>query len=556
MRARLLDPEIAHRRRWYTLLVLCLSLMVIGLDNTILNVAIPTIAKPVAEGGLNAAGSELQWIVDAYTIVFAGLLLTAGSLGDRFGRYRCLSLGLVIFGVGSAISTTAGSASTLIATRALMGIGGSFIMPATLSILTNIFPDNRERAKAIGVWAGVSALGVGFGPLAGGFLLTHFWWGSVFLVNVPVVILALVLGYLFIPESKDPSVPRLDPVGALLSIAGLVALLWGIIEGPGKGWTSPGELAAFAVAIVLLVAFGWWELRCPEPMLDVRYFRNRRFSAASAAVTITFLTLFGTIFLLTQYFQAVLGYSTLKAGSALIPQAVMMMIFAPLSTRWVHRFGNKLVVVFGMLVVTGTLLLMLTFESDSSTWHVVGVTALLGLGMAHVMPAATESIMGSLPREKAGVGSAMNDTTRQVGGAVGVGVLGSVLSSRYGAHVTSALSGVVPNDVLERAKDSVGSALGVARTGTTDPGVRAQIEAAARSSFVSGMHTSLLIAAVIVVIGAFAVLRFLPARTGLIDADGRPPTPVGLGPADVAPLALATDLAEEQEFEHDIAHLR
>src|SRR5438552_2180577 len=242
MRARLKDPDAAYRRRGYTLLVLCLSLMVIGLDNTVLNVAIPTLAKPVASGGLNAAGSELQWIVDAYTIVFAGLLLTAGSLGDRFGRYRCLALGLVIFGTGSAISAAASSATVLIVTRGLMGIGGAFIMPATLSILTNVFQDNRERAKAIGVWAGVSAVGVGFGPIAGGFLLTHFWWGSVFLVNVPIVIAALVLGYVFIPESKDPSGPRLDPIGALLSIAGLVALLWGIIEGPSKGWTSTSEL--------------------------------------------------------------------------------------------------------------------------------------------------------------------------------------------------------------------------------------------------------------------------------------------------------------------------
>lgn len=551
MRAMLLDPEVAHRRRWYTLLVLCMSLMVIGLDNTILNVAIPTIAKPVAQGGLNAGGSELQWIVDAYTIVFAGLLLTAGSLGDRFGRYRSLTFGLVLFGIGSAVSTAASSASMLIGTRALMGIGGAFIMPATLSILTNIFPDNRERAKAIGVWAGVSALGVGFGPLAGGFLLTHFWWGSVFLVNVPITIAALVLGWLLVPESKDPSAPRLDPVGALLSIAGLVALLWGIIEGPGKGWTSGGELVAFAVAAVLLVGFAWWELHCAEPMLDVRYFRNRRFSAASASVTITFLTLFGTIFLLTQYFQSVLGYSTMKAGAVLIPQAVLMMIFAPLSTRWVHRYGNKLVVVFGMLVVTVTLLLMTTFHTDSSTLHVVAVTALLGLGMAHVMPAATESIMGSLPRSKAGVGSAMNDTTRQVGGAVGVGVLGSVLSSQYASHMTSALGGIVPPALLDRAKDSVGSALGVAQRGDADAALRARIADAARRSFVDGMHTSLIIAAGIVLLGAVVVLRFLPARTedhGVEHLDEV--LAMGLGPADVAPLALATDLAEELEVGH------
>jgi EmrB/QacA subfamily drug resistance transporter len=556
VRERMRDPEAAYARRWYTLLVLCLSLMVIGLDNTILNVALPTLAKPSAAGGLHASGSELQWIVDSYTIVFAGLLLTAGALGDRFGRYRSLALGLIIFGTGSAISATASSAAVLIGTRALMGIGGAFIMPSTLSILTNVFRDNRERAKAIGIWAGVSAVGVGFGPLAGGFLLTHFWWGSIFLVNVPVVIAALVLGYRFIPESRDPSHPRLDPVGATLSIIGLGSLLWAIIEGPTKGWGSTSVMAGFALAIVILGSFFWWELHCDEPMLDVRYFRNRRFSAASGAVTITFLTLFGTIFLLTQYFQAVLGYSTLKAGAMLIPQAVMMMIFAPLSTRWVHRFGNKLVVVFGMLVVAGTLLAMLTYQTNSGTLHVIVITAFLGLGMAHVMPAATESIMGSLPREKAGVGSAMNDTTRQVGGAMGVALLGSILSSRYGSHMTSALSGVAPASVIASAKDSVGSALGVAQNDPAAQSVRTQIIAASHDGFVNGMHTSVLLAAVIVILGAAAVYRWLPARIadGDIDtahhhANASDAVPMGMSAVDVTPLAFATVIADELDID-------
>jgi EmrB/QacA subfamily drug resistance transporter len=556
MRERMQDPEAAYARRWYTLLVLCLSLMVIGLDNTILNVALPTLAKPSAAGGLHASGSELQWIVDSYTIVFAGLLLTAGALGDRFGRYRSLALGLVIFGTGSAISATASTAGVLIGTRALMGIGGAFIMPSTLSILTNVFRDNRERAKAIGIWAGVSAVGVGFGPLAGGFLLTHFWWGSIFLVNVPVVIAALVLGYRFIPESRDPSSPRLDPIGALLSIVGLSSLLWAIIEGPTKGWGSGSVVAGFAVAIAVLGSFFWWELHCDEPMLDVRYFKNRRFSAASGAVTITFLTLFGTIFLLTQYFQAVLGYSTLKAGAMLIPQALLMMVFAPLSTRWVHRFGNKVIVVFGMLVVAATLLLMLTFATNSSTLHVIVVTSLLGLGMAHVMPAATESIMGSLPREKAGVGSAMNDTTRQVGGAIGVALLGSILSSRYGAHVTSALAGIAPDSVIAGAKDSVGTALGVAQNDPAAQGIKAQIIAVSRDGFVSGMHTALLLAAVIVLLGAAAVYRWLPARIADGDIDAKAPhadasdlAPLGMSAVDITPLAFASNIADELDLD-------
>lgn len=521
MSGRTSDPELAYRRRWYTLLVLCLSLMVIGLDNTILNVAIPTLAKPASAGGLAAAGSQLQWIVDAYTIVFAGLLLTAGSLGDRFGRYRSLTFGLIVFGIGSAISAAASSADVLIATRALMGAGAAFIMPSTLSILTNVFQDNRERAKAIGVWAGVSAIGIGVGPLTGGFLLTHFWWGSVFLVNVPIVIGALVLGYRFIPESKDPSAPRLDPVGALLSMAGLGALLWGVIEGPAKGWTSATVVAGFGAGIVVLAAFFTWELRCAEPMLDVRYFRNRRFSAASGAVTITFLTLFGTIFLLTQYFQAVLGYSTMKAGAMLIPQALLMMIFAPMSTRWVQRFGTKRVVVFGMIVVVVTLLAMTTFQTNSSTLHVICIAALLGLGVSHVMPASTESIMSSLPREKAGVGSAMNDTTRQVGGAVGVALLGSIMSSRYGTHVADRLAGIASPAAITRAKDSVGAAVGLAKNDASVQPIRDQLLAAARGGFVTGMHTALYVAAAIVAVGAIAVYRYLPDRTTGADADGR-----------------------------------
>ena len=281
MREALRDPAVAHRRRWLTLLVLCISLIVIILDNTILNVAIPTLAHPTAQGGLGATASQLQWIVDAYTLVFAGLLLTAGSLGDRFGRYRCLTIGLAVFGVGSTLSAFAPSAGFLILTRATMGIGGAFIMPSTLSVITNMFTDPAERGKAIGIWAGVSALGLGLGPISGGFLLEHFWWGSVFIVNVPIVITGLVLGYLLVPESSDPSHGRLDPVGALLSVVSLGSLLWAVIEAPSKGWSSAPILAGFAIGAVLLGAFFAWELHSEHPMLDMAFFENPRFSAAS-----------------------------------------------------------------------------------------------------------------------------------------------------------------------------------------------------------------------------------------------------------------------------------
>ncbi|HEV3225392.1 MAG TPA: DHA2 family efflux MFS transporter permease subunit [Acidimicrobiales bacterium] len=546
-RSSLRDPDVAHGRRWFTLLVLCLSLMVIGIDNTILNVALPTLSKPVAAGGLGASASQLQWIVDAYTLVFAGLLLTAGSLGDRFGRYRGLTLGLVIFGIGSTVSAFAPSAGALIGTRALMGIGGAFIMPSTLSILTNVFTDPSERAKAIGIWAGVTAIGLGFGPLAGGALLTHFWWGSVFLVNVPVVLLALVCGYALVPESRDPSAPRLDPIGSLLSIVGLGSLLWAIIEGPSYGWGSASIVAGFAVAVVLLLSFVAWELHCESPMLDVRFFQNPRFTVASGAITVIFLALFGMIFLLTQYLQSVLGYSTVKAGAILIPQSMTLMILAPLSPRWVRRFGNKLVVAGGMIVAAMSQVLMLTLTTSSSTLWVIFITVLLGAGMANIMAPATDSIMGSLPKEKAGVGSAMNDTTRQVGGAVGVALLGSILTSHYTGSVASALSGHVPGGLISTANQSIGSAVGAA----ADPANSAfaqQILAVTKQSFVEGLHTAVTVGAVIIVLGALAVLKWLPARamaTGVATANVADAVPMGVGPVDVVPAELGADVADE-----------
>jgi EmrB/QacA subfamily drug resistance transporter len=552
MRELLRDEEHVYQRRWMTLLVLCLSLMVIGLDNTILNVALPTLAKPAHLGGLGASGSELQWIVDSYTLVFAGLLLTAGSLGDRFGRYRGLTIGLVIFGTGSMLSALASSANVLIATRALMGIGGAFIMPATLSILTNVFTEPRERAKAIGIWAGVSAIGIGLGPVAGGTLLTHFWWGSVFLVNVPVVAGAIALGYFLIPESRDPAAPRLDPLGSVLSIAGLGALLWAIIEGPGKGWTSASVLAGFVLGIGLLGAFLLWELRYESPMLDIRVFENPRFSAASGAITVTFLCLFGTIFLLTQYLQAVLGFSTVKAGAVLIPQAMVMMVAAPMSTRWVHRFGNKAVVATGMSIVALSLLSITTLDASSSTLSVIIVTVVLGLGMANIMAPATESIMGSLPKEKAGVGSAVNDTTRQVGGAVGVALLGSILSSRFGAQMDSTLGGSVPAAVIDRARDSIGAALGAVRDVPAARPFAGDIVDAAHHSFITGFHTAAVVAAGILVIAVIGVLRWLPARAaepGLAHADATDAVPMGIGPVDVTPADVAADFADELEVE-------
>ncbi|GAC1306060.1 MAG: MFS transporter [Acidimicrobiales bacterium] len=524
MRDIIKDPAVAYRRRWGTLLVLCLSLMVIGLDNTILNVAIPTLSR-----SLHASTSQLQWIVDSYTIVFAGLLLTAGSLGDRFGRYRALAIGLAIFGVGSLASAFATSATTLIATRAFMGIGGAFIMPATLSIITNVFTDPAERGKAIGIWAGVSALGIGFGPLVGGYLLTQFWWGSVFLVNVPVVMLALVAGFMLVPDSRDPSAPKLDPVGAVLSIAGLGAILYAIIEGPSYGWTSLNVLGGFGLGVVVLGGFMAWELSYSSPMLDIRFFHNPRFTAASGAITLTFFTLFGSLFLLTQYLQSVLGYSTLRAGAVLLPQAVLLMACASTSNLWVRRFGNKIVVAFGLSVVAVALVLFALLPVDASMTQVIIATLVLGLGMGNVMAPATDSIMGSLPRAKAGVGSAVNDTTRQVGGAVGVAALGSILSSGYHHSVSAgAVAQHFPLALSKAISDNVGRAVGIAHSpqaGEFGPA----ISDLARRGFVSAFHTADVVGAGIMVLAALCVAIWLPARA----RDETGPAPEGrFNPAD------------------------
>jgi EmrB/QacA subfamily drug resistance transporter len=490
-----------YRRRWWVLAVLCLSLMVLAMDNTILNVALPTLARD-----LGATGSQLQWMVDAYILVFAGLLLTMGALGDRFGRKLALNVGLLVFVAASAASALAGSPKVLIAARAAMGIGAALIMPATLSIITNIFPPT-ERGRAIGIWAGVAGLGVVLGPVIGGWLLEGFWWGSVFLVNLPVVALAIVAGWPLVPNSRDPGATPLDPIGAALSVAALVVLVYGIIQAPQDGWTDPVILAAFGVAAVLAVTFGWWERRSQHPMLPMEFFRNPRFSVASGAIAMAFFALFGSVFLLTQHLQFVLGYTPLQAGVRILPIAALA-VAAPLAARLAERIGTKLVVVAGLLVVAGALWLLSTVQLGDGYGRVAATLALLGCGMGLTMAPATESIMGSLPLAKAGVGSAMNDTTRQVGGALGVAVLGSILASSYGAAIQPTLRSMPPQ-VAQAAGDSIGAAATIAaRLG---PPGRGLLDAA-RPAFVQGLGDAVQVGAGVAALAALLVLLFLPAR--------------------------------------------
>jgi EmrB/QacA subfamily drug resistance transporter len=503
----------AEERRWLILGFLCLSLLVVVLDNSILNVAIPTIQEE-----LGASTSELQWMVDAYTLVFAGLLLTSGSLGDRFGRRPALQFGFVVFGIGSLLAAISSSSEQLIAFRAFMGIGGAFIMPATLSIITNVFPAN-ERGRAFAMWASTAGVAVALGPLTGGFLLEHFDWGSVFLVNLPIVALGLLAGVFLIPNSKDPDTRKLDPVGAVLSMVSLSTMLYAVIEAPAKGWLDGSTLLVFGAGSAMAVAFFVWETRTPHPMLDLSFFRNPRFSTASGAIMVTFFAMFGSLFVLTQFMQLVIGYSPIEAGVRLLAFAIPMLTVALLTARLVEAFGTKVVVATGLALFSAGLLLSLGLDERSDYGDIVWRMVTMAVGMALIMAPSTDSIMGSLPLARAGVGSAVNDTTRQVGGAVGVAVVGSVFASVYGSKVVELVSGTgAPDQVIRGAKQSIGAALEIASQ-APDPARAGFLENAAKSAFVDGFHAGIYVGAGALLVGVAAVLLWLPARARTEDIE-------------------------------------
>ncbi|MFL6099265.1 MAG: DHA2 family efflux MFS transporter permease subunit [Actinomycetales bacterium] len=496
-----------HERRWWILGVLCLSVLLVSVDNTIVNVALPTMSRE-----LSATTSQLQWVVDAYTLVFAGLLLLGGHLGDRFGRRRLLQIGIVAFAATSLVASFASSADQLIAGRAFMGVSAALIYPATLALLTTTFTDRRERAAAIGLWSGVTGLGVALGPVSGGLLLEHFSWGSVLWVNVPVALLALVAGLRLLPESKDDSPGRFDPVGGFGSIVGIGLLVWTTIEAPSNGWASRTTLLGYAGAAVALAAFVGWELRRPDPLLDMRLFRNPRFSAASGAIALAFFGLFGFIFLITQYFQVVRGYSTLRAGVATLPFAVVTGAISPLAILLMHRLGTKLVVTFGLLTMSSGFVVAATTGLETPYWgRVVVSMVLMATGLALSVSPATEAIMGALPVSQAGAGSAVNDTVREVGGTLGVAVVGSTLSTVYGPRIVDGLGALnVPPAAVAKASDSVVGGLHVAMS---LPGSAAtQAAQVVRQSFMDGLVAGSLVSAGACFVAAMAALIFLPAR--------------------------------------------
>ncbi|MEU7959250.1 MFS transporter [Micromonospora humida] len=494
-----------HPRRWAILGVLVVSLLVVVLDNTILNVALRTLADPVH--GLGASQGELEWAINSYTLVFAGLLFTFGILGDRAGRRRFLLIGLVLFGLSSLLSAYAQSPGQLIAARALMGVGGAAIMPVTLSIISNVF-DPRERGRAIGVWAGAVGLAVAIGPILGGTLLEHFWWGSVFLINVPVVALGVLLVALLVPESRDPRPGRVDILGVLLSVIGLVALTYGIIDGGEHGFGRPTVWAAILGGVAVLAWFVEHERRSDHPSLDVRLFRVPRFAAPVAIVGLVFFAAMGVMFFSSFYMQLVRGYSPLETGLFFLPFAVAQLVFAPRSAAMVRRYGGRAVATVGLVLTAVALAAFAFIDAATPIWVVLVAFFLQGVGMANIMPPATESIMSALPREKAGVGSAVSNTVRQIAGALGVAVLGSVLSAVYRQDIAT-VADALPAPAREAATESVsGAYAAAAQLGPAAP----RLIAAANDAFVSAMHWAAAISAVVAALGIIVVLRWMPGR--------------------------------------------
>ena len=501
------DPRV-HRRRWWILAILCLSVFLAVVDNLIINVAIPTLARE-----LGATTSGLQWIVDSYALVFAGLLLACGGLGDRFGRLRTMQAGLVLFGVFSAWAAFTDSTGELITARALLGSAAALIFPATLAILIDVFRDPTERAKAIGAWSAVSGAAVAFGPVAGGFLLEHFWWGSVFLVNIPIVAVALFLQWRFVPESRDPNAGRLDIPGFVLSISFVGLLVYTIIEGPHRGWTDGVTVTSFVATAVLAAAFIKRERATAHPLLDVRVFRDMRVTAATTSIMIAFFSLFGFTFLVTQYFQFVRGYDPLESGLRTVPFAIGAGVTAPIAARLALRYGPRRVVPVGLLFMGLAQIWAGTLDVDSSYFGpVVGTMMLMASGLSLVTSPSSESVMGALPREMAGVGSAINDTSREIGGTLGVAIIGSIFSTTYGPRIVELLTPLrLPGQAVSAAEESVGAAFAVSGQ-VSDPAVSDSIRQVASSAFLDGFHSACTTVGIIAIVGASLALRFLPSR--------------------------------------------
>ncbi|OPG10989.1 MFS transporter [Streptomyces sp. GKU 895] len=492
------------------LVALLTASFLINLDTTLVNVALPALTRE-----LGTSISQLQWVVDAYNLVFAALLLTAGSLSDRFGRKGMLMAGLLVFGASSFLGGYATSPEQLIAARAVMGLGAAMTFPSTLALLTGVFTSRKERALSIGLWGATAGVAIALGPIVGGFLLAHYSWASIFSLLGPLSLAVIALVALFVPRSKEAVPHRLDYLGLVTSSGFMGLLVYTIIEAPSRGWSSAASLAGFAGAVVLLAAFILSERRATEPMLDVRLFKDMRFSAASASVTIAFFTLFGFIFLITQYFQFVRGYSALSAGVHLLPVATAVAVGSTLGTRLAVRIGTKAIVTAGLVFQAAFYFWVAATMSPTLGYGVIAVQMVLfGLGMGLTSAPATESIMGAVSADKAGVGSAVNDSTRLLGGTLGVAIIGSVSATLYSARLDTGLPASLPTGLSDLAHQSVGAAFGVSSqlAAHGQSGLADSVRTTAIAAFDHGLSVGCVVAGLVAIAGALLSAAFLPAQ--------------------------------------------
>ena len=507
-------------RKKRILVAISVPLIMVGIDGTILNVALPTIARD-----LDTTSSELVWINSAYIITFGSTILLSASIGDKFGRKRVLQLGMAVFILGSVLSglsDVADSATFLIFARAIQGLGAGAIPPSTLSLIRSTFGDEKERARAIGVWAGMSAIGLAVGPILGGLILNSTEaWGWIFYINVPIVILGQVMIRRNVEESKDPSAAPIDVPGALLSLAGLFALFYGLIEGPVRGWDSAPVLVAFVLAAVLLTVFIRYELRAKFPELDPRLFLSAPFTSGIIAIAVAFLALMGLVYELTLYLQTVRDYSPLKAGVALVPFAVSLLIVAPLAPKIAERRGDRRTVMAGMAVLAAGLLAFLAADTDSSYLVVLIGLLLAGAGVSLIQPPASAAMMSSVSADKAGMASGTNAAIRQIGASFGIAVMGGIGQSVFASHLTdSSVFEKLPPNAQDTAESSISGAVAVADQAGGSAG--SQLLEVASTGFVDGMHLAVLVAAAFSALGLVLAARLIP-RKAEVEAEHRRP---------------------------------
>jgi EmrB/QacA subfamily drug resistance transporter len=495
-----------HDRRWKILAVLCLAAFLVVIDNTIVNVALPTLARQ-----LHASNSSLQWIVDGYSLPFAGLLLVGAGLSDLLGRKRVMQVAIFAFAVFSFFAARSQNVPELLAARALMGATAAFIFPATLSILTTTFDDESERAKAFGIWGATAGVAIAVGPVIGGSLLVHFWFGSIFLINIPIVVIALVASSVVVPESRRPGARSLDFGGLALGTVSVTALVLAIIQGPSWGWRSTSTLTLFALAAVAVVVFCRYELRRTAPLLDVRIFKNGIFAAGAGTIAASYFCLFGFIFLVTQYFQLVRGYSALSAGVHTLPFAFVTMVITPVGASLALRIGARYVVSAGLLIMATAMAWMMAIGASAAYFGpVIGAMIVLATGFSLITAPSTAALMGTLSPEQIGAGAAVNETTRELGGTLGVALIGSVFSSHFGPAVRTTLArmGLSAHQLSVAQGSMAGAQMAVSRLPLS---VQAIARRGVTDAFVQGFHRGSFVAALLLAAASVPVFRFLPS---------------------------------------------